>query len=260
MAEDARAVAFENQNGIGVIRFQNPPLNIMTNRYVQEFQEALDWAEGTKDLKVIVLCNQGKCFGAGADVNDMKAYLESHTYVSVKMHNAITIADRLANLPVPVIGAIDGMALGGGFELALACDLRVISENGKVALTEINFDSFPGMGGVPRLIALVGYSRAMKMMLFAEELDAEAACREGVVNAVAHGETACELAMRWAAELNQKAKSGLAAVKKMAHCLQKKEQDYLYLFSQNLSREVAESGALHRQCEAFINRKKKIEK
>ena len=81
MAEDARAVAFENQNGIGVIRFQNPPLNIMTNRYVQEFREALDWAEGTKDLKVIVLCNQGKCFGAGADVNDMKAYLESHTYV-----------------------------------------------------------------------------------------------------------------------------------------------------------------------------------
>jgi len=257
MEAENNVIEYNKQNQIGFIHLNHPPLNIITKKWVKEMLYVLEMIEKDKELKVVLLYHDGKCFSAGADVNDMLDFLNSNTYVSVKMHTMITIADRLAALPVPTIAAIDGMALGGGFELALACDFRIIGKNGKLALTEIDFDSFPGMGGVPRLIQLVGYSRAMEMILFAEELDAEKAYREGVVNAVAEEESAYEAAVRWAELLAGKARIGLAATKEMAHCLQEKERGYLYLISQSISQRVADSGALHKQSQEFLNRKSK---
>lgn len=143
------------------------------------FQEL---AEKEELVGVIVTGSGAKAFVAGADISDMQGYdVFTGREFGRLGHRAM---DAVASLSIPVIAAVNGFALGGGCELALACDIRICSENAKFGQPEVNLGVIPGFGGTQRLPRLVGTGQALELMLTGDMIDAEEACRIGLVNRV----------------------------------------------------------------------------
>lgn len=194
------------EKDIGIIHLNNPPLNIINKLFKMQLDEAITWAEDDKGIKVLVFRNTGKYFGAGGDIKEMQE--EKYT-VDVLQR----LIERITNLPMPTIAAIDGSAYGGSFELALACDMRIAIENSIMAMTEVDFGSFPGAGGTSRLIQLMGRAKSIEVMLMAYKWTAQIWEKHGVINAIPGEESAFEMAMKWADEITKKPFSGPRAIK-----------------------------------------------
>jgi len=207
--EKEKVIEVSKEGKVGVIRFHAPPLNIITREFKDQLEEAVKWVEAARELRVLIICNQGKYFGAGGDVNEM---MESDYQVD-KLEKII---QRVTDLPMPTIAAMDGGAYGGSFEIALACNMRIARSGSILSFTEVNFGSFPGVGGTSRLIQLMGQAKAIEVMLMAYQWPAERWLEYGVLNAVADIESAYEMAMRWAKQIESKPFSGPRAVKDAA--------------------------------------------
>jgi enoyl-CoA hydratase len=153
-----------------------------------------------------------KAFSAGADIAAMAAMspADGHAYSRLG-HDVLA---RLESLPVPVIAALNGVALGGGLELALACDLIVAAEKARLGQPEINLGLIPGFGGSQRLVRRIGQTRARELIYLGQALGAEEALRLGLVNRVFPAERLAEEASRLAAELASKAPLALAQAKR----------------------------------------------
>ncbi|MCB9947637.1 MAG: enoyl-CoA hydratase/isomerase family protein [Rhodospirillaceae bacterium] len=160
-------------------------LNALTPAMVDELHRALDGIEADADCRVVLLTSASdKAFCAGADVDAWSAL------ASVDMWRRWAplghrLFDRVAGLRQPVIAAIGGLALGGGLELALACDLRIAGPGATFALPEVTIATLPGWGGTQRLPAVIGLGRAKEMILTGRRIDAATAESWGLVNAVA---------------------------------------------------------------------------
>jgi len=182
-------ILFEEKDGVGIVTINIPErLNPIDIDVELEILKALQEADERDSIKAVIITGAGeKAFSAGADI---KPYLEmnltrSFSYLK-KLHDAEW---AIENLSKPVIAAINGLCLGGGFELALACTLRFASEKAKFGLPEINVGCIPGNGGIQRLGRLIGKSRATWYLLTGEFFGAQEALEMGVVNkVVAQGE------------------------------------------------------------------------
>lgn len=173
-------VKVEIQNGMGTIKIVRPEVhNALNAETLREIENAVEECEQNSDVKVIVITGQGeKSFAAGADIKQLKErqMLEAlipgmqGTYKKIEQCSKATIA------------AINGYALGGGCELALACDIRIAANHVKIGLPELNLAIIPGAGGTQRLSRIVGKGRAMEMILTGKLLDAEEAVRIGLVS------------------------------------------------------------------------------
>lgn len=181
---DFEYILFEVKGKIGIITINIPerlnPINIEVEMEIlKAFQEIQD----RDDIKAAIITGAGdKAFSAGADI---KPYLEmnlskSFSYLK-KLHDAEW---AIENLGKPIIAAINGLCLGGGFELTLGCTLRFASENAKMGLPEINVGCIPGNGGIQRLGRLIGKGRAMYYVLTGEFINAQDALQMGIVNKV----------------------------------------------------------------------------
>ncbi len=211
MEEEKKDVRVYREGDVGVIHLDAPPLNLINRKFKEDLDEAVAWAEKEAGLRVVIIRNSGKYFGAGGDVNEMK---EKDYHVD-KLDGII---QRIGALPMPTIAAMDGGAFGGSFEIALACDMRIAARGSILGLTEVNFGSFPGVGGTPRIIQLMGRAKAMEVMLLAYRWPAEEWMRYGVINAVPDLESAYDMALRWANLICQKPASGPRAVKEAVSC------------------------------------------
>lgn len=172
-------------NTITTITINRPnKLNALNKKTIEELHKALKKAEKDKNVKVIVLTGSGeKAFVAGADISEFANF-------SVKEGGKLAakgqelLFDFIEHLRKPVITAINGFALGGGLELAMACHFRVASDNAKMGLPEVSLGVIPGYGGTQRLPQLVGKGRAMEMIMTAGMIDANTAKEYGLVNQV----------------------------------------------------------------------------
>lgn len=167
---------------ICVLRLNRPAqYNALSRSLVQDLRKAIA-AVAASEARVLVLTGTGRGFCAGADLRERKTMSDEEKYAHNRDINAI--ANELADLPIPTIVAINGTAMGGGCEISLACDLRFISEDAVIGLTEARVGAIPGAGGSQRLPRLIGTARALEMMYSGEPIDAHTAERFGLVNGV----------------------------------------------------------------------------
>ncbi len=174
----------EIDNNIGLVTVNRPKsLNALNPETLIELEALFGELAQKDELIGVILTGAGdKAFVAGADISAMQDYdvLAGRQFGRLG-HRAL---NAVAALPQPVIGAINGFALGGGCELALACDIRICSENAKFGQPEVNLGVIPGFGGTQRLPRLVGTGQALELMLTGDMIDAQEACRIGLVNRV----------------------------------------------------------------------------
>jgi enoyl-CoA hydratase/carnithine racemase len=163
----------------------NPPLNLITAELIGQLEDALATLEAAApgDVRAVVVSGRGeRAFSAGSHVGEFTSQEGSRGRERLAREEAV--ATRLARLPMPTIAAIEGNALGGGLELALACDLRVASERARLGLPEVRLAVIPGAGGTQRLPRVVGLAWAKELILTGRILSAEEAERIGLVNRV----------------------------------------------------------------------------
>lgn len=175
----------KTQNGITTITIDRPSkLNALNRETIEELHEAFKDADTSPKTKVIIVTGSGeKAFVAGADISEFADFsVEDGGKLAAKGQELLF--DFVANLSTPVIAAINGFALGGGLELAMAAHFRVASDNAKMGLPEVSLGVIPGYGGTQRLPQLVGKGRAMEMIMTAGMIDAHQALQYGLVNHV----------------------------------------------------------------------------
>jgi len=169
-------------DGIGWVRFNRPPVNALNTEMVLEIERAFGTLGADDDVLVIVATGEGKAFVAGADIAEMSAFTPMQARVFAQNgHRALA---RIAQLEKPVIAAVNGFALGGGCEIALACDIRVLAEGVKIGQPEVNLGLIPGFGGTQRLARLVGPGIAKELIFTADAIDAQEALRIGLANKI----------------------------------------------------------------------------
>ncbi|WP_203257544.1 enoyl-CoA hydratase/isomerase family protein [Hyunsoonleella ulvae] len=172
-----------SENGITTITINRPKkLNALNQDTIQELHEAFKAADNDNTTKVIIITGSGeKAFVAGADISEFADFnVEEGTHLAANGQKLLF--NFVENLSTPVIAAINGFALGGGLELAMACHFRVASNNAKMGLPEVSLGVIPGYGGTQRLTQLVGKGRAMEMIMTASMIDANQALSYGLVN------------------------------------------------------------------------------
>ncbi|MGF1557084.1 enoyl-CoA hydratase/isomerase family protein [Paucihalobacter sp.] len=173
----------EHDNGITTITINRPnKLNALNKATIEELHQAFKEADNDKKVKVIIITGSGeKAFVAGADISEFADFsIENGGKLAAKGQELLF--DFVENLSTPVIAAVNGFALGGGLELAMACHFRVASNNAKMGLPEVSLGVIPGYGGTQRLPQLVGKGRAMELIMTAGMIDANQALSYGLVN------------------------------------------------------------------------------
>ena len=175
----------KNIGGLTTITINRPnKLNALNKETIQELHEAFDAANKDKNIKAIIVTGSGeKAFVAGADISEF-ANFDVKKGAKLAAKGQELLFDFVENLSTPVIAAVNGFALGGGLELAMACHFRVASDNAKVGLPEVSLGVIPGYGGTQRLPQLIGKGRAMEMVMTAGMIDAQTALDYGLVNHV----------------------------------------------------------------------------
>lgn len=182
---DFENILFEVENGISQITINRPKkLNALNRDTIEELSRAFDAAEENEEVKVVVLTGSGeKAFVAGADISEFADYSKAEGKL-LSGDGQKKLFDKVAEFPKPVIAAVNGFALGGGLELAMAAHFRTAGENAKMGLPEVSLGVIPGYGGTQRLPQLVGKGRAMEMIMTAGMIDAAQALEYGLVNHV----------------------------------------------------------------------------
>ncbi|MGH9566766.1 MAG: enoyl-CoA hydratase-related protein [Candidatus Angelobacter sp.] len=174
----------EKKNKIAYVTIDRPKvLNALNMATMGELQEVFTDLAADQDIRVVILTGGGeKAFVAGADINELAKNnpVEAKAYT----HRGQAVLDLIENLGKPVIACINGFALGGGCEIAMACTMRLASENAKLGQPEVKLGIIPGYGGTQRLPRLVGTGLAMQLLLTGEMIPAQEAHRIGLINEV----------------------------------------------------------------------------
>ncbi|MFW5940745.1 MAG: enoyl-CoA hydratase-related protein [bacterium] len=189
-------------NGVGLVQFNRPDaLNALNREMMAEVIEALEQYDDDASIGCLVLTGDERAFAAGADIKQMA----EATPVDMLSNPFIDYWDRLRRISKPIVAAVSGYALGGGCELAMACDMIVASESAQFGQPEINLGVIPGAGGTQRLTRAVGKALAMEMVLNDRRLSAEEAVRYGLANRVVPVEIYLEEALDFAAQIAARA-------------------------------------------------------
>lgn len=205
-------ITVEKRGAVAVLTINRPDkLNALNMKVHTEGVAALDELKRDEEVRVLVITGSGeKSFIAGADISE---FTKQTPVTQRDLFNEKTLFNSIDNFPKPVIAMVNGFCLGGGNELALACDLRICSENAKFSQPEINLGIIPGGGGTQRLTHLIGEGRAMEIILTGDMIDAQTALNFGLVN---HVYPAAELeakTMEMANKIAEKAPIALQLIK-----------------------------------------------
>jgi len=169
-------------DNVGEIRLDRPPMNAISGEVCRQLQACVAEAIDTDDVRALVVWGGPKVFAAGADIKEFPDWGRDEAFAGAGvLHQAM---DTLAGAPMPTIAAITGFALGGGFELALACDFRFAADDAKVGFPEILLGLLPGAGGTQRLLRLVGPTRAKELVFGGRMVGMEEASQLGLVDGV----------------------------------------------------------------------------
>jgi enoyl-CoA hydratase len=196
-----KTLIYEKKENIGLLTINRPEkMNAISQELTAELSQLLDEIENNEKLRVLVITGAGdKAFVAGADIKEL---VDRDARLGRRVsRERQEIFSRIENLHVPVIAAVNGYALGGGLELALACSIRICSEKAQFGAPEVKLGIIPGDGGTQRLPRLVGQGTAMEMIITGDFIDAQEAHRIGLVNKVFPPEKLKEEAMELAKKI-----------------------------------------------------------
>lgn len=174
-------ILVETRGNVGIITLNRPEaLNALNAALIEDLYQALEAFEADANIGCMVLTGSEKAFAAGADIKEM----QSRDYMDVYMSDFISRWEKIAHVRKPVIAAVAGFALGGGCEMAMACDFIIAADTAKFGQPEIKLGVMPGAGGTQRLTRFVGKSKAMEMCLTGRMMDAQEAERSGLVSRI----------------------------------------------------------------------------
>lgn len=171
------------ENRIATLTVNRPDkLNALNDATIAELGQAIDEVRTRDDIAGLIVTGAGRAFVAGADITELSS--QTPTIAKARARGGQDIFRRFETSPKPVIAAVNGFALGGGCELALACHIRIASDKAKFGQPEVKLGTCPGYGGTQRLSRLVGKGRAIQLITTAEIIDAQEAWRIGIVNKI----------------------------------------------------------------------------
>lgn len=174
-------VSLEISNHIATLTIQSPPANALSTALLKDLEIQLNEVENDPTVKAIILKGEGRFFSAGADIKEFTSLQNASDYEAVA-RNGQELFERIEKFSVPVIAAIHGAALGGGLELAMACHIRIVTENAQLGLPELNLGIIPGFAGTQRLPQLVGNAKAYELILTGEPVSGVEAAKIGLAN------------------------------------------------------------------------------
>ncbi|MCI4327083.1 MAG: enoyl-CoA hydratase-related protein [Thermoplasmata archaeon] len=198
--------------GVEILILRNPKVNALSTALLTELEHRLDALESNPEVRAVVVTGDGQYFSAGADLKEMATLGMDDAPRMVRRGQALF--ERLHALRPPVIAAVNGLALGGGLELALACDLRVAGESAKLGAPEANFGLLPAYGGTQRLARLLGSAKAMELIFTGAMVAGTEAARIGLVNKVVPAGQELRAARDLAHTIAQKAPKAIAGAKR----------------------------------------------
>jgi enoyl-CoA hydratase len=205
----------ETADGVAVVTNSRPQaLNALNSLFFREMDSLVAEIGAREDIKVLIITGDGKAFAAGADIAEMAGKTQDQAVQFSKMGQKTFRSLEL--LPQPVIAAVNGFALGGGCELALACDFRVASLKAKFGQPEVNLGLIPGYGATQRLSRLIGLGNALFLLLTGEMIGAEEALRLGLVQRISEPEALMPTAFDLAKTIVSKGPQAVKLVKRVA--------------------------------------------
>jgi len=194
----------EKQDAVCIVKINNPQaMNALNSTVLGELDAAFSEIGKDADVKAVIITGEGRAFVAGADISQMSTMSAAEGKAFGEQGAAVF--RKIEQLPVPVIAAVNGFALGGGCELAMACDIRIASVKAKFSQPEVGLGITPGFSGTQRLPRIVGMGIAKELIYTADIIDAAEAYRIGLVNKLAEPETLMEEALKMANKIASKA-------------------------------------------------------
>lgn len=234
---DYENILVEIHDNVGLIRLNRPnALNALNEKLMREMVQAMQMFDDDPTIGAIVLTGSQKAFAAGADIKEM----EQASTVEMLYNDRISLWDKIRAVSIPVIAAVSGVALGGGCELAMSCDMIVASHTARFGQPEINLGVMPGAGGTQRLTRAVGKAIAMEMILNNRWLSADEAYQFGLVNRVVNAEIYLDEALRLAGEIAARAPVAIRLAKESVNAayemtltegLRFERRNFYFLFS-----------------------------
>jgi len=210
---DYGSIVVAEKDGVVLVTLNRPQArNAISAAMVAELSEAVAAVRADPGARVLVVTGAGSAFQSGADIRELSGLTQPGSMRWLENVNEVFLA--IERLPIPVIAAVNGPAFGGGFELALSCDMRVAAASAVFALPETGLGIIPGAGGCERLSRIVGRGVASELVMTGRAVDAAEALRLGIVNRVAPHGKAVEAAMELAATLRARPPMALAMAKK----------------------------------------------
>lgn len=204
------SILVETRGRVGLVTLNRPQaLNALNHALMTELMDALDAFDKNEAIGAMVITGSEKAFAAGADIKEMA----DKSAMQMTREDHIAVFGRIRAIRRPVIAAVSGWALGGGFELALSCDMIVASDTAKFGLPEITLGVIPGAGGTQRLVRVVGKALAMEMILNDRKINAQEALHFGLVNRVAPVSDYLNDALKLAEEIATRAPLAVRAAK-----------------------------------------------
>ncbi len=212
MSSDKALVSLEVTGGMAVVSLERPPVNAMSRALMEEFKACLLRAERDPSVRVIIVRSKlDGIFSAGADIRELQGLDPEGCASFIELGQRLFA--RLGEIPKPIVAVINGVCVGGGLELSMACDLRLAGESARFGQPEVNLGLISGWGGTQRLPRLVGKTRASEMLLVGEQISAAQALTIGLVNRVVPDDSLLDEAMALGQKLVAKSPVALAKIK-----------------------------------------------
>ena len=216
MNTESKNIKVKIENGIAVLTFNRPDqLNAMNRETMDEIIEGIEAINSNMQAKVAVITGAGRAFMAGADIKEYGSQSPAEFKSFQKRGEALY--KSIENAPKPWIAAVNGYALGGGFEIALSCDMILASQEAKMGLPEVFLNLVPGGGGTQRLIQKIGINRAKEMLFTGGQYSAKSLYDWGIVNHVFKAEEFEAEVLKFAGKLTRRPSASLKELKRLAH-------------------------------------------
>ncbi|EWG10465.1 enoyl-CoA hydratase [Cytobacillus firmus] len=201
---------WSHKDFVATITIERPPANALSSGVLKELSAVLDEVEDNNDVRVILIHGEGRFFSAGADIKEFTTIESGEDFSSLATYGQ-NLFERMEKFPKPIIAAIHGAALGGGLELAMGCHFRLVAENAKLGLPELQLGLIPGFAGTQRLPRYVGAARAAEMLFTSDPITGLEAVQYGLANHAYPEEQLLENAYKMAKKIAKKSPGSIKA-------------------------------------------------
>ena len=254
-----RDVRLSVEGPLAIITMSRPDaLNALNGKVLRELKEALGAVGKNRDVRAVIITGEGSAFVAGADIKEMQALAEKPAAIRAFINFGQGVLKDIEALPQPVIAAINGFALGGGLELALACDIRLASSDARFGFPEVGLGIFPGLGGTQRAARSIGRGAASELVFTGDPISADEAARLGLVNRVVPPAQLMAEARKLAGRMASRAPVAIAKAKAAIHASQQLSLDEGLAFEVDRTSEVFATPDRVEGMQAFVEKRKPV--